>query len=363
MKIALWGYYGHNYGDDIMLYVIIDNLNKLKIDFEVIDMFNGNLNKIYGNTTIKIYNWKNSNKIQKILKLKNLANKNIINVWGGGTIFTETEGDGNYKLFKIIKMLGGKFGYIGVGIGELKSKGRIKKTKNLLENSDIAIFRDESSFKQANRFVKKNKNFFLADDLSYLYFNNLCNVKKTSVQDKYLLITWRNLKNYLPPADEDKLMKKIVKYSIRIKNDYNIKKIVLATIDSVVDKESCQKLLNIFKNMGQDVYIDQNSSIENITNLIANSSFHFSGRLHGSVASEYFNIPTLSLSYSPKMMYFYKSINKNNVIDIFKEELTFEKIKEVLSTKEPNNFDKKINDAKLNLIFLKNYLEKGFINE
>ncbi|WP_162990158.1 polysaccharide pyruvyl transferase family protein [Mesobacillus foraminis] len=359
MKIALWGFYGHNYGDDVMLNIIIDYCLKSNIDVEVIDMFDGCLKETLKLKSVKVFNWKNSNKFEKINKLIRLSKNNVINIWGGGTIFTDTEGDGNYKIFKIIKILGGKFGYLGVGIGKLTSKSRINKTSYLLGKSEITVLRDEDSYNRSHKYSSNNDKLYLAEDLSFIYFDKLEKNIPIIKKDSYILITWRNLRNYMSSSEENILMKKVVDYSIRLKKNKGYKKIVLLAINSVSDTKSCIELKTIFSNRGEEVVFNENSSIVNITKVISEASFHFSGRLHGSVASEYYKIPTLSLSYSPKIEYFYKSINRNNFVDIFKEEITFDLIDKITMDNQTIDFKEKVKSAHLNFDYLDNYLNKG----
>ncbi len=328
MKIVLWGYYGPNYGDNIMLKVIIDYLKNKNIEVQIIDLYD-TTNRLYKNHT-KILKFKDLNKFYKLIMLYKLSNKDILNLWGGGTIFTDSDCDGNYRYFQLIKLFGGKFAYLGIGIGNLTIKERIKKSIYLLSKCEFSIFRDGSSLKKADD-LSKNRNYYLAEDLSYVYFNKF---KPNKVKcDNYILITWRNLEGYMDKEKENKLMIDVVNTCTRLCNELNIKNIVLLALDEKLDAENCN-IINKMFNDNFNVQFDTDNSIDNITNVIFNAKFHFSGRLHGCIASEYFNTPTYGILYSLKMKYFYQSISSNDYFDIYKEKINYEKVKAIIIDKK-----------------------------
>jgi polysaccharide pyruvyl transferase WcaK-like protein len=349
MRVALWGYYGPNYGDNIMLKVIIDYLNKMHIEVEIVDLYDISN---YLNIDTKIIKFKEKNKLQKLYSLYKLSKKNVINIWGGGTIFTDCDGDGNFGYFRMIKIFGGKIAYLGIGIGKLTNKERIEKTKYLLKKCEFSIFRDNTSLEKANN-LSKSKNYYLAEDLSYIYFNKF--ITKQVQYSNYVLLTWRNLVGYMNKQQEKDLMTDIVESCIKLCDDYNIKNVLLVPLDEKFDNESCEYILKMFNNK-INVYIDDDNSIDNVTNLICNAKFHFSGRLHGCIASEFFNTPTYGLSYSLKMKYFYQSISSNDYFDIYKEKIDYEKIKNIVDNKKCVSKSKFVSGANKNLHLLRELL-------
>ena len=100
-NLIIWGYFGVNYGDDIMLLQIINEFsNKIKIyviasnDISVPEFSNFKIISMPKFTTRSEFNcW-----------LRSLP-RNSIHVWGGGTIFTDEEGDGNFYPFIYLKLL------------------------------------------------------------------------------------------------------------------------------------------------------------------------------------------------------------------------------------------------------------------
>ncbi|MGI8351372.1 polysaccharide pyruvyl transferase family protein [Niallia circulans] len=369
MGVALWGYYGFNYGDDIMMETILNHLLNRNITVELVDHLNSGLEEKYGDRSekLKVIPYYKYTRLQKFKALKKLS-KESINIWGGGTVFTDVDGIGNHRIFSIIKLLGGRIGYIGIGIGQLTIKDRIRKTKHLLKVSDFTVFRDENSLKKANELVKR-ADYLLAEDMAYLYFSKLdyTNLTFNKEKEKYVLVTWRNLKNYMGKEKENELMNIIVE-GIKNLKKYGMEQVILAALDTRHDNESCEILQRKLNEENIKVFIEQDSSINNITALIKNCAFHFSGRLHGSVASELMNIPTISLSYSPKMAYFYESINSINYFDVYDETFNLIQLNKLIDKNKNNEenkshkmgevFNQKFQEATLNLNYLDEYLDK-----
>lgn len=353
MHIALWGYYGSNYGDDIMMDVILKFAKKNGMHISLIDAFDGNLKSKLSldYKDIEVIPYCSLNKIEKMKVIRKLS-KADMNLWGGGTIFTDVDGDGNFKPFFLIKMLGGKFGYLGVGIGDLTKRERIFKTKYLLSFSSNTVFREEKSLKVAKHLMNR-RNYQLAEDLAFLYFDKISkiNITENSSED-YILITWRNLNGYLPKVKERNLMDDVVCITEQMIKDKIAKKVILVALDTLMDIESCLVLREMFINRNIEVIFDEDSSIDNITDLIKQSTFHISGRLHGSIASEVLGVKTMSLSYSPKIEYFYQSIKKNNYINIYEEKINYLIIRDIIENSLKVSFATQVKSSQLNFKFL-----------
>ena len=215
-NLNIWGYYGVNYGDDIMLQVLVNELQDKKLNISVIQEYDRIDNKI-DLKSAKII------KLEDKLSLKNIKSslklaRNSLNIWGGGTIFTD--GDGNFRNFFYVNLLGGDFAYVGIGIGGLTKLSRKMKTKYLLSKCTFATIRDPFSIKFPT--IQKNINKFdLVSDLSYCYFDQY---RKDNIKEvkNYLLITWRNLEGYYSKSEEIEYMNDTVELSLDIMKNYKI---------------------------------------------------------------------------------------------------------------------------------------------
>ncbi|KLV25961.1 hypothetical protein ABW02_12770 [Niallia circulans] len=358
MQVSLWGYYGINYGDDIMMIELLNYFNKRKVRVQLIDLFNANLEEQlkgkYDNLQIINFNLLNYKEKKKVIRE---CSKNKINLWGGGTIFTDVDGDGNFKWFSLIKLFGGKIGYVGVGIGKLTRIKRVIKTKLLLNWSSLTIFREKKSLNRAKALFKKG-DYLLAEDISYKYFERFkLPESELKSRKKYLLITWRNLNKYLDKNKELIIMEKIADKCSEYIGSGRINNIILAALDINNDLTSCQELKSLFENRNIESSIICSNNIDENSRLILEANIHISGRLHGSVASEFFKTPTISLSYSPKMNYFYESIKTNNYLDIyttnFEEDELFNNI---LNNKKSVDFSSIVKKSEENFRYIENFL-------
>ncbi|MCI1857424.1 MAG: polysaccharide pyruvyl transferase family protein [Sporolactobacillus sp.] len=359
MKPVLWGYYGVNYGDNMMLETLLSYLEKLKGDVLLIDLFSrGRLAKKYSIfEKIKVIDVYSYSKLEKGKLILKLSSKKYINIWGGGTIFTDEDGDGNFGYFSKIKLLGGNIAYLGIGIGHLSKTKRVIKTKWLLKLSNLVTFRDQSSLKRADLLVGKRNCFYKVEDLVYLYIYRELTRKKNfeKEKNKYTLITWRNLNNYISYNDESKLMDIVVDCLLKANL---VDKVILCALDINHDIESCKLLSNKFKKVGINVIEDFNNSIDHITHLIQYANFHISGRLHGSMVSEISKTRTISLNYSPKMDYFYKNIGSSSYVSIYDPDF-YRKILAKINNLQSVSIElgKRAEAALMNFEYLAKYLD------
>lgn len=343
-KLNIWGYYGVNYGDDIMLQVLINELEGLNIDISIIQEYNNVNNKV---------DLKSSNiiNIDEKLSLKNLKIArelalNSINIWGGGTIFTDCDGDGNFRNFFYVNLVGGSFAYVGIGIGKITKVGRKLKTNYLLSRCDFATFRDPFSIQYSK--VQKNKDkFSLVNDLSYCYFDKYRKKHLKKTKD-YLLITWRNLVGYYSKSEEESYMEEMIDLALNIYKKNNLSSIKLMAMDDNFDIECCKKIKDILDTKGVNSQIISDRSIDEITKIIDEAYFHLSGRLHGSIASEFLQTNYLSLSYSQKMDYFHKMINKENILKFGECKINSYNYK-LRTCEEFYDFSNEINQSKENI--------------
>lgn len=350
-NINIWGYYGVNYGDDIMLQVLIDQLEKENINVNIVQQ-NKNIEEKIDIGNARILNLENKLSLNNLKYAKKMAS-NALNIWGGGTIFTDCDGDGNFRNFFYIKLVGGVFAYIGIGIGSITRLTRKIKTNYLLKQCEFSTIRDPFSLRYHSIEKQKDK-FTLVSDLSYCYFDEYRKNNKKK-DGNYLLITWRNLDGYYDKNDEDAFMEKMLKMALEICNDKKINKITLMAMDDDFDIISCIQLQQILLELGFNAEVIKNKNINQITEVIDNASFHISGRLHGSIASEFLNTNYISLSYSKKMDYFHQMINKKNVIKLNNsKEIDWDYKKNEVDNYY--DFSKEIEESRKNIDIICNYV-------
>ncbi len=320
MKIALIGYYGaNNIGDDIMLLALIENLVRLRPDIKINILLVANCQNndlaFLKPFSYNIHYYKR-NAISHISNLRIIlhAIKDCESVfWGGGTCFTDEDGLG-IKVLLLAKLFGKKVGYIGIGIGNLKRVKNILITMLALKLANVVVFRDKYSFMKAQSILKQ-KNYYLTEDLVYLLYKTIENYKSNAPKNQ-ICISWRNLDNYLP-TDSARLVNTLIVFiSFLYKTNPQSRFILLPFDDSdiPIHQEIYDKVKNEIPNLDIELTA-QNTAMEAKIQIIGNSKFFLSVRLHGFILGNMLGIPTMGFEYSPKISYFAKSISIDTFID------------------------------------------------
>lgn len=320
-NIVLWGYYGSNYGDNIMFYQIMECLSGLP-----------GIKKIYTvsrnpniKTMVKKYPQceviveRQFTRYEREKWLRTFPKKSL-HIWGGGTIFTDEEGDGNFYPFLSLRCKGQKFCYLSCGIGKLTTPVRILKTKLLLKSTALATFRDERSYQKAMQ-LSGRKTVVLTDDVVLNYAikchkQRQCPNLSQKNTSPYLLFSWRNLSNYIQSGQQAQLLETYIARIAEIANHSGIHKVIGLPLDTQTDVEVSKKICTRLQSSGLECEVRIENDVETVTDIISNAAFYFSGRLHGSMIAEALKIPTFTFSYSPKIDSFYESIGKKNWVNV-----------------------------------------------
>ncbi|ATF70897.1 hypothetical protein CO692_01815 [Enterococcus sp. FDAARGOS_375] len=351
-RILFTGYFGAgNFGDDLMLSVFCNNIeNENKLYF--LKIFPQNITVDIPDFVKVIDISMYGSKVQKVIYGLIMTRMHMF-FWIGGTIFTEHDGDGAYSFVKIAKLLKKKYGYLGVGIGQIHSEKRIYRSNYAIQNANFITFRDKNSYEIGKRL---NHNVFLTQDLAYLYLE-----KKNIVKEKdQVIISWRELGKQLSLSEELNLIR-ILAISI-IKSKLDFLKIKIIPLD---DSNDYDKNLILYKEL-----IDLSDHAENIEilcdlkadekfDLIASSKINIMGRLHGVFVSEVYKRNTLSMSYSLKMDEFLKDLNKSED-NIYISDLNIETIDKILQTNNPISdykIEQNIALAKENIFLFNSFVE------
>ncbi|WP_430494468.1 polysaccharide pyruvyl transferase family protein [Rossellomorea marisflavi] len=354
MKVSLWGYYGFNYGDDIMLEIFMKIMEDNDIEVVLVDYHNaGLINKEWG-PRVKVIDYRNLSKTSKVLTLMKLATNMKLNFWGGGTVFTDTDNDGNFKSFFPLRVLGGRIGYVSVGVGLINKRSRRIKTELLLRLSSVVSMRDKHSYIYSKRLNQKTVS---SSDITYSYFRSFKNNQKKIKEQKYLLVSFRSLKGYFNQEEENAIVQDVIDLIPHVYSKYNLEKVIFLPLDKK-DIEVNSLIASRTKQLiGENVEVSQESNVDIMTEIIRDSSIYISGRLHGSVASEYFLNKTITLSYSNKINFFYEQIN-HSFIDLLKENINFDKVDRILEEKRIENIEFSNNKADVNETVLLDYILK-----
>jgi polysaccharide pyruvyl transferase WcaK-like protein len=369
MKILVTGYFGAgNFGDDIMLDAFLKKVRKEHPEIEVylLKFLGGDIliDSLEKDKIIEVTKYKS---IFRDIKISLTILKFDCIIWIGGTCFTDQEGDGFFKYGIITKLFRKKLGYLGVGIGNLSKAERITKTHYILNIADFLTFRDENSYQYALKVLSDNNVFSnycwgqvprgylsmckilykmiynkddkskttavdkiaFTEDLAYSYIHQRLNDKNSNIKNNNIknnnsiIVSWRNLDNFLKPNLELDLMDETVKFIYKLTSLENIDNIIVLPLDDRKDLDKNKIVYNKLKNIFIEnscisiQYLDKLTPYEKYRTLIQ-CKLNICGRLHGAFVTEIFNIKTIALSYSIKIDEFLKSVGKqSDCVDIF----------------------------------------------
>lgn len=363
-RIVFTGYFGAgNFGDDLMLEVFAQKIveENLPINLIFLKLLPGELDIKLPNGIKVIDLSKYTRKIKQMLFFF-LMLRNDLFLWIGGTIFTDTGGEGEYGFMRIAKTLGKDYGYLGIGLTNLTIPRRIKRAKYALNNASILTFRDPFSFKECEKYISESQSKYLTADLAYMY-NFKC-FEKT----EQTVVSWVDLtKEYSNKSAELKPLKNLANWILAKKLDLH--DILIVPLHNGVDHEMNTILfeyLQAHSSHPQSIhYLGELSTKEKVM-VISISKNNILGRLHGIFVSELSRGNTVSLSYSPKMEEFVRSINQSqdnvSIYNFTHEDLDAAFDSNKLATDERLNSNLKL--SKKNIDVLKAYIfEEEFYDE
>lgn len=290
-KILISGYYGFdNFGDDAILHVMVSEFKK-HLDNPSITVISNNPAKIKKNYGVDSIHRFNTREIIKKMKASDVF------ISGGGSLLQDTTSRKSLiyylSLIFLAKYFGKKTIIFAQGIGPINSMFSRLLTKFVISNVDLITVRDKESF---NFLKKMGINSSLATDpvwgLEISAENKLLKVDKINIGIQ--LRQWKTLTN-----------KNINVIANILCEKFNDEKncINLISLQDSHDLEIMQQLKNILlkKNLNSEIRIFSNLSIDQSINLLGNLDYLIGMRFHACLISANFNVPTLALSYDPKV--------------------------------------------------------------
>lgn len=311
-KITIVGYYGvNNLGDDLMLKSIVDELSTLNIKINVIGF--GDIKWL--DKTIDIIKWKKRDNVANLKILRDATRDSDLIMWGGGTCFTDEDGDGMFMPMNIAKLLGKKIFYVGVGIGNLNRLSRRLKAKWLINISSYISFRDANSYRRGLEWKKSNKSSIekIEDPANYALEKMLEQENIKFDESAGMVVAWRELGNYSSTTIGNNLAK-VVDQVMELAKKYSCTKITIIDTDS-----SCDGLVsrNLFKELslhkGLEVNYNETVDYDEKIKILAQAKIVLTSRLHIGVISDYFSKECYVYNYSPKIEYFVETSRSGKV--------------------------------------------------
>ena len=302
-KIFLVGYYGYkNVGDELLLYEISNFLKKCE-DLEISAL------SIDSKYTTKKYDVNGISRLKNFSLIKHISNVDFV-VYGGGSILQDiTSSKSLYYYLGILliaKFFRKKVIFLGNGFGPIiREKNKIL-LKNILKMVDLAISRDDETFKNFKQFGIKN--VFNGVDCAFL--NTFVNEKNDNnildkynlVENEYIIVSLRNWINVDKFID---VLKKIFDTKFL---EY---KIVFISMKFPEDKIIIDKN---FEENNRFIYV--NEDVEGLLELFSKSKMTIAMRLHSLILSGIFKKPFLAISYDPKVESFCNQTEQEILFDL-----------------------------------------------
>ena len=322
-KILISGYYGFdNFGDDAILYVLIEELKRVVQNPQIVVISNNpsKIKEIYGVDSVYRFDFK---KIFSIMKSSDLF------ISGGGSLLQDVTSFKSliYYLFLIFlaKFLGKKTCIYAQGIGPIKSAlGKIL-AKFVIKKVNLVTVRDEKS----HDFLKTlGINSTITSDPVWGIEANILNKinNDSKIKIGVQLRSWHSL-------DDEKL--NILANSLSTTFDHEQYSLILFSLQDLLDLEITKKLESLLKSRNIDVKTMSNLSIAESLALISELDFLIAMRFHAELVALKYNIPTFAISYDPKVETLSKEaeIPYISVEDLNEPELN-NKFKDIIQNKD-----------------------------
>ncbi|WXR63033.1 polysaccharide pyruvyl transferase family protein [Peptostreptococcaceae bacterium AGR-M142] len=310
-KIVLMGYYGRgNFGDDLMLYNITKHLNE---DYKL-HVLTSNVNKTYVfGENVMLHQTFQRAKLKNLALLINAFFKKDYLIWGGGTCFSDQDGVVSPMILLLARLFGLKIVFMGVGANPIKRKKNVFKMGLISRLVDRIYVRDSKSQRILESFFKSSI-VEKSEDIAYLY-----EFHKSEKEVNRLVISLRNLDNYLEINKIDELVTNIANFVDYLKSRICVEELIVLNLDDKLDTKINLILYNQLKHsMGNMIQMSfvENSNIEDKIEIIQNSRLNILFRLHGIFVSVLSDVDTIGIGYSPKVKSFMDSVKAEGYIDM-----------------------------------------------
>ncbi len=301
MRAAVIGYYGENFGDLLMLSVIIQ---KAKPFVSVLQIFTyGNKASLYSylstvNTDSMRIDVIPLNEVGVIGFVTQVRGADLI-MWGGGTCFMDEGGTGGVKYMFLAHLLGVPVYYLGVGIDSCRKTVTKMCILIAMIISRSLYFRDEHSRDVAKKYSFRKKKAKFIPDLAFSISKSSVDHVNVDFPGAYIAFCTRELGLYFG-ADAEDVNSQLCELALAIARKVNVQTIVLILADSAEDKNLSLMASNMLSRSGVGVEIVEGSDIQSTTSVIAGAKFLVSVRLHPAVVAHQIDVPYVLFNYSDK---------------------------------------------------------------
>lgn len=302
MKFLIQGYYGRsNFGDDLLLRVVIDQLRSAFDGCLIRVLCHGpGADRMVEDIGIeRRYLIENS---ETALILKTLRWADVF-IWGGGTCLHDS-GFCGYWRNVAAKACGCKVVWLGIGVDVIRRVRSKCRARISVASCDLMMIRDEDSYRKAKEMFPSFRDIRLTEDLVWLHsFSG-------KIQDPAqgeLLISWRDFTKYLDASKLDRFIEKMVQFTLCAIRDGVFSRVCVVNAAGTVDYDANAKVFNALKIAFErdcpsvTLSFLGRPSLGEILNSMRKASFLLSGRMHPFIVSKLMGIPSLPIAYAAKV--------------------------------------------------------------
>lgn len=311
MKCSIVGYYGANFGDLLMLKVLLDSVES---HMDEIFIFT------YGDKA-RLEGLLKGRRDYAKLRVVGLAGGGVVArfvgavrgsrfiAWGGGTCFMDEGGTGGVKYMLIAKAMGVPVYYIGVGVdscSKLSTKAYVAVSCLL---SDGVFARDGASSATFSKYavLGGRSKIGLMPDLAYGLDYGAIDTNRGGAE-RALVVCLRGLEGYV--KDPNAVTSRLLALGERIARDLECVKVVVLVGDAEVDSEVSEVAESYFSQRHLPVRIVDGAHLEESLDAIRDASFVLSVRLHPAVVAQSFGVPYALFNYSAKNLKFLEQVGQ-----------------------------------------------------
>ncbi|MGM0880090.1 MAG: polysaccharide pyruvyl transferase family protein [Bacillota bacterium] len=321
-ELTLVGYYGvNNFGDDLMLKSIIDELCKFELKINVITF----APIPWLDQRVNVFVRKEGKRLEKSRFFHSVIRNSSLILWGGGTVFTDEDGDGYFLSMMYAKLFGKKFAYVGVGIGNMTKFSRRLKTRLLCNMAKYISFRDKSSYNQALQWRITNKKMIekIEDPANYLLQKLVAEEPGESLDKRNMVLAWRDLREYDQTTIGNNY-EEVARLCLELCLDHEVDEIILLDTDSTVDQHVNHELFELIHQINSNISVQYNrsTSFEDKLDCLKRSNIILTSRLHVAVTASFLKKKCYVYNYSPKIKYFVEE-RKNKEIILLNQDLSY----------------------------------------
>ncbi|MCG7212879.1 polysaccharide pyruvyl transferase family protein [Paenibacillus mucilaginosus] len=321
-EITLVGYYGvNNFGDDLMLRSILDKLAPYRLKVNLIS-YGGPIPWI--GRDVRVYFWTRGRRGRNIrMFLQAIASSSLV-LWGGGTCFTDEDGDGLFRPMMLALLSGKRIAYMAAGIGNLRRWSRRTKTAVLLNASTYVSFRDDRSYGKGLAWTlgAKGKIERVEDPAHELLRTYRSSLPSRKESGRALVVAWRNLYKYGTTTLGNQL-EPVAELCLRLVRRHGITRVIVINADSVFDESTGQRLHALLSKLllpeNIELHYDPCSFYGDKLDILAGAEAVLTSRLHVGAAAYFLDKTCYMYNYSPKMAYFVEEF-KSHALLLLEEE-------------------------------------------